>query len=150
MKKIYLDVCCFNRPFDDQTQDRIKLESEAIILLLKHVEEEKLFLMGSAVVNYEISKIPNIERKVRVGRLADIANEVIQLNYTVIERAKVIKNMGFNTYDALHIACAEQGNADVFLTTDDKILRLYIRHAQNLNVRIENPIKLIREINNNE
>ena len=150
MKKIYLDVCCFNRPFDDQTQDRIKLESEAIILLLKHVEEENLFLIGSAVVNYEISKIPNIERKIRVGHLANLANEVIKLNDTAIERAKVIKNMGFNTYDALHIACAVQGKADVFLTTDDKIQRLGIIHAQNLNIRIENPIKWIREINNNE
>jgi hypothetical protein len=27
--KIYLDNCCFNRPFDDQGQIRIKIETEA-------------------------------------------------------------------------------------------------------------------------
>ncbi|MFO7884916.1 MAG: hypothetical protein R6U68_08850 [Desulfobacteraceae bacterium] len=27
--KIYLDNCCFNRPFDDQTSLRIRLETEA-------------------------------------------------------------------------------------------------------------------------
>jgi hypothetical protein len=26
--RIYLDVCCLNRPFDDQTQARIHLEAE--------------------------------------------------------------------------------------------------------------------------
>ncbi|MDR2580249.1 MAG: hypothetical protein LBC85_04565 [Fibromonadaceae bacterium] len=28
--KIYLDNCCYNRPFDDQSDIIIKLESEAI------------------------------------------------------------------------------------------------------------------------
>ncbi|MDF2439948.1 MAG: hypothetical protein JWN98_932 [Abditibacteriota bacterium] len=36
--KIYLDVCCLKRPFDDQGQDRIHLESEAVLLILAHVE----------------------------------------------------------------------------------------------------------------
>jgi hypothetical protein len=30
--RIYLDACCLNRPFDDQTQERIRLESEAVLL----------------------------------------------------------------------------------------------------------------------
>jgi len=38
---VYLDVCCLNRPFDDQTQDRIHLESEAVLLILKHIENEE-------------------------------------------------------------------------------------------------------------
>lgn len=29
--RIYLDNCCFNRPFDDQKQLRIRLEAEAKI-----------------------------------------------------------------------------------------------------------------------
>ncbi len=32
--KIYLDVCCFNRPFDDQTQEKIHLEAEAVFIIL--------------------------------------------------------------------------------------------------------------------
>jgi hypothetical protein len=27
LMKIYLDVCCLNRPFDDQMQDRVRLAS---------------------------------------------------------------------------------------------------------------------------
>ncbi len=30
--RIYLDACCLNRPFDDQTQPRIALETQAIFL----------------------------------------------------------------------------------------------------------------------
>ena len=37
--QIYLDVCCINRPFDDQNQDRIHLEAEAVISILKHIDE---------------------------------------------------------------------------------------------------------------
>ena len=33
MTKIYLDTCCLNRPFDDQTQDRVRLEAKADVYL---------------------------------------------------------------------------------------------------------------------
>lgn len=36
--KVYLDNCCYNRPFDDQTQERIHLESEAILMILQHAQ----------------------------------------------------------------------------------------------------------------
>ncbi len=31
---IYLDVCCLNRPFDNQIQERIRLETEGIFNIL--------------------------------------------------------------------------------------------------------------------
>jgi len=49
--KIYLDVCCLNRPFDDQSQDRIKLEAEAIIMILFRIEREEWIFTGSEVIN---------------------------------------------------------------------------------------------------
>jgi hypothetical protein len=39
MTKIYLDTCCLNRPFDDQTQERIRLESEAMLAILSRIEK---------------------------------------------------------------------------------------------------------------
>ena len=41
MTRIYLDVCCLNRPFDDQNQPRIRLESEAILIILAQYEREQ-------------------------------------------------------------------------------------------------------------
>ena len=61
--KIYLDVCCLNRPFDDQRHDRIRLETEAIFTILKFVELDKLELFDSDIILYEVEKIPDLKRK---------------------------------------------------------------------------------------
>jgi hypothetical protein len=37
--KIYLDTCCLNRPFDDQRQHRVRLETEAVTLILKKIRQ---------------------------------------------------------------------------------------------------------------
>ena len=34
---IYLDTCCFNRPFDDQSQTRIRFETAAKLQLQQRV-----------------------------------------------------------------------------------------------------------------
>lgn len=57
--KIYLDVCCLNRPFDDQSEDRIRLESEAIITILSHCHSKEWELIGSEIIEFEISKTPD-------------------------------------------------------------------------------------------
>jgi len=56
--RIYLDVCCLNRPFDDNAQDRIRLESEAVLAVLKRHQDRSWSLLGSEVINFEISQIP--------------------------------------------------------------------------------------------
>ena len=56
--RIYLDVCCVNRPFDDQTQDRIHLESEAVILILKHVRSGNWEWISSEAVDFEVRQTP--------------------------------------------------------------------------------------------
>jgi hypothetical protein len=57
--KIYLDVCCLNRPFDDQTQHRIRLESEAVIAILDCCQSKDWQLVGSEVIDFEISQTPD-------------------------------------------------------------------------------------------
>ena len=60
-------------------------------------------------------------------------------------RAKELSEMGFHSFDAFHIACAEKGQADALLTTDDHLLKKVISHRESLKVRIENPIKWLME-----
>lgn len=50
--RIYLDVCCFNRPFDNQEQDRIYLEGEAILRILENCKEGRWSLVSSSVVDF--------------------------------------------------------------------------------------------------
>jgi predicted nucleic acid-binding protein len=57
-----------------------------------------------------------------------------------------MKLLGFKQWDALHLACAESGQVDIFLTTDDKLLRLAHRVAAQLKVRVENPLTWLTEV----
>ena len=54
-------------------------------------------------------------------------------------RDQELETLGFKWFDALHLACAESGKADVFLTTDDRLLRRANRVNAQLQVRVENP-----------
>lgn len=72
--RIYLDVCCFNRPFDDQTQDRIHLESETVRAILNRCQSGEWKLVGSEIVDFEISKIPDDDRRQKVSILAGLLN----------------------------------------------------------------------------
>lgn len=145
MATIYLDVCCLNRPFDDQTQDRIHLEAEAVLLILKHIELREWEWMSSEVVNFEIHQIPNPERRNQVHLLTRHASHVISLNETIIQRADALKQLGFKTYDALHLACAESANASVFLTTDDNLLKRAKQEHSELHIPVENPLDWLQE-----
>ena len=57
-----------------------------------------------------------------------------------------LQELGFGTFDALHLASAEQGQADVFLTTDDDLLRRAGRYRNELHVRVQNPVSWYREV----
>ncbi len=48
--KIYLDNCCFNRPYDDQTQIRISLETQAKLYVQDLVKNKKVDLVTSYVL----------------------------------------------------------------------------------------------------
>jgi hypothetical protein len=42
--RIYLDVCCLSRPFDNQSQERVRLESEAVLMILHRIETGEWYL----------------------------------------------------------------------------------------------------------
>ena len=143
--KIYLDVCCLNRPFDDHNQERIRLESEAVITILDRCDSKTLTLLSSEVADLEISRIPDYDRRQKVMLLSSISKMDIVIDDEITSRAKELNKMGFKPFDAYHIACAEKGQADVLLTTDDHLLKKAISHREPLKVRIENPIRWLME-----
>jgi hypothetical protein len=146
MPCIYLDVCCLNRPFDDQHQDRIRLEAEAVLLILGRCEAGVWQWLSSAVVEEEVNNTPSHERRARVRNMLSGAQSTITLTATTVTRAQALQAMGFRTYDALHLACAEQATVDVFLTTDDCVLCLATRHTAQLQVRVANPLEWLLEV----
>jgi len=143
--KIYLDVCCLNRPFDDHRQERIRFESEAVITILDRCHSKTLTLLSSEVVDLEISKIPDDDRKQKVILLSSISKMNIVIDDEIKNRAKELYKLGFKSFDAFHIACAEKGQADVLLTTDDHLLKKVISKRKFIKVRLENPLRWLME-----
>ncbi len=146
MPKIYLDVCCINRPFDNQTQDRIHIESEAVLLIISHFESGEWEWIGSEIVDWEIDENPDSVKRVRIKLLAQQIDHSVLLGSAEAERADELEKLGFDSFDALHLACAETGGADVFLTTDDRLLSLAILLAEKIAVRVVNPVDWLKEM----
>ncbi|MBI5525306.1 MAG: PIN domain-containing protein [Deltaproteobacteria bacterium] len=143
--RIYLDACCINRPFDDQSQARIRLESEAIEHVLRAVEEGVVAWVSSEAVLFEVSKCPDASRREALLAICGKAGSVVRVDETLVHRAKEIQAKGFQALDSLHLACAEAA-ADVFLTTDDRIVSAARRLGIPAGIRVQNPVQFIEEV----
>ena len=141
--KIYLDICCFNRPFDDQSQLRIKLESEAKLAIQEDIRSGKHALIWSYMLDYENQKCPLPERRDQISKWRAYAMEDIEEDEALINSAKLIGQTSIKKMDSLHIASAIKGNADYFLTTDDVILK---RASLIATIKITDPIGFIKEV----
>lgn len=146
MTKIYLDTCCLNRPFDDQTQARVRLEAEAVLAILARIENGEWTWVGSEVLMDEIEQTPDTQKLSRTKLLSGFVQENIEIGEKEEQRAKELQNEGFQVFDALHIACAESAEADVFLSTDDRLLKLAKHISKQLHVRVVNPLIWVEEM----
>lgn len=146
--RIYLDVSCLNRAFDDQWQERIRIESEAITLILERCASGEWRHVSSAMARVEIAANPNRDKRRKVRALLPDSVDIIVLNEMIYRRAKIIGELGFNMADAVHVAAAEAQDADVLLTCDDKLLRTAQRYSRRLAVKVGNPVNWLREQQN--
>ena len=144
--RIYLDVCCLNRPFDDQSQHKILLEAEAVKIIFDKIESQDWKIISSEVVDLEISKIPDHVRKQQVELLASVYHKKIMINNEVVKISKTIQLLGIKAFDALHIGCAIYAKVDVFLTTDDELIQKYEANKDCFNIRIANPLEWVYEV----
>lgn len=145
MSKVYLDVCCLNRPFDDQSQERIRLEAEAVLLILNRCYQGREHWSGSNVLVYEIRRIPDPERRRRVFSLLRFVHSTEVTEANEWTRGGALQGLGFKAVDSLHVACAEKAGCAVLLTTDDRLLRAAHRNAPQLGVRVVNPVEWMQE-----
>ena len=144
--KIYLDTCCLSRFFDDQTQIRVQRETEAISTILETFRYGEWKWLASKVLEIEVNRNLNFSQRLRARSLLARANEFILLTEAEVSRATTLESLGFKSFDALHIASAESGAADILLTTDDQLLRRAKRVFEQLHVRVENPHTWLQEV----
>ena len=144
--RLYLDACCLNRLTDDQSQTRVREEAEAVERILRLIREGRAAWVSSAVLYVEIGRNPDPDRCHDVAALLRYANEVVVPRPAEATRAESLERLGFGAFDALHLACAERGAVDLFLTTDDGLLRRARLHARALRIRVENPVCWYQEV----
>lgn len=121
--RIYFDNCCLQRPLDDQTQPRIRVETEAVFSLLAAVQAGDLSLLGSEALDYEVSRIPDEARQTEVLAVLSLAVERLEVSDAVEMLALSFEQQGVPAMDAIHLALASAAKADFFCTCDDKLLR---------------------------
>ena len=143
--KVYLDVCCLCRPFDDQRVNRIHIEAEAIKEILVRCNQDWTLVISDAV-SFEISRITDRTRMKKAQNLTDLAKEHVTITKAVSKRYYDFVELGIDSADALHLACAESAGA-VLLTTDDAIIKIIKRHAHQIPIEVNNPVQWLMEVN---
>jgi predicted nucleic acid-binding protein len=145
LMKVYLDVCCLCRPFDDQKIHRIHLESEAVKEILLRCTQDWILVVSDAV-SYEISRIPDKTRMRKARQFIELAQEHVAITKNVSRRYYEFVKMSIDPADALHIACAEEAGA-VLLTTDDSVIKIIKRHGNQIHTEVKNPVEWLMEVN---
>ncbi len=142
--RLYLDNCCFNRPFDDQRQTRIRLEAEAKLCVQENIRGRTLELAWSYMLDFENAANPFEERRTTIGGWRQYATIDVEETATILEKAHALVACGLKAKDALHIACAIAGGCAYFITTDDEILA---RATDVQGITVVDPTSFIREMN---
>lgn len=145
MLKLYLDNCCYSRPFDDLKQEKINLEASAIENILKKHIDKKLKIYKSMAIDFEISKIKYENKRRQVEDLYD-AMDLLEIEYSeeIKNRSIQLKKYNIKDMDALHLAFAESEKVDYFITTDKLLINASKR--ADLKIKVINPIEFIMEV----
>ncbi len=143
--RIYLDSCCYNRPFDDLNQEIIHVESETILNILSKTLEGTYEIVGSDALEYELYQIKD---HIKRQNVIDLYEESVKLRIEeadeINNRAKEIREQSnIHFLDSLQIAYAEAGEAEVMLTTDYKLEKM--ASYLSLKIRVINPVKFVLE-----
>ena len=139
--KVYLDNCSYNRPFDDQNQMRIYLETQAKLFIQKLIRDGSLLLAISYISRFENWDSPYFKNKITIEKFFENATTFIDIDKAVIieRKANEIMKFGVKAKDALHISCAIEARCDYFITTDDGILKKY----KNGEIYVCSPVEFI-------
>ena len=139
--RIYLDICTFNRPFDDQNQLKIKLETEAKLFIQQGIMTGSYELVWSYILEYENNLNQFDDRRNAIYDWKKIAKIHCIENDKIIEYAEKLAKLNIRTKDALHIACSVYSYSDYLITTDKQLYNLQLD-----DIRIINPLNFLNEV----
>jgi len=143
--RLYLDTCSLQRPLDSKTQIRIALEAEAVLGLLALIESGDIELASSDSLAFEVGRCPNTTRRQYALAVLSKAQVYVALNERVEQRAQEFNAAGIRPLDALHLASAEEAEADYLCTCDDGFLSR-ARTLADIKTRVVSPLELTEEM----
>jgi len=144
--KLYLDSCCYNRPYDDQAQEKIHMEGEAVLTIINRCKQNNDVIIGSSALDLEIDQISDIEKKEKVKYFYN-QTITMKIDYTadILKRVRDLsERTNIRTLDRFHLSFAEYSDADILLTTDAKFERAYSK--LNLNMKVINQLRYLMEV----
>ena len=144
--KVYFDACAYNRPYDDFSQMRVRLEAEAVLAIMHICFENDWILISNDVVDLEIAETRDPSKREKVQEFSAMANEKVYADSNTAIRADELQALGFKALDSFHIALAESSNIDVLISTDDKMIKLANRLESKIKVRVANPLNWLSEV----
>ncbi|GGA51171.1 PIN domain-containing protein [Okeania sp. KiyG1] len=143
MIRVYLDTSVYNRPFDDQTQNKIALETEAVLLILGMIKNREIELVNSEPIEYENIFNSDLTRQEKITNFLTLATIYQKMEQSEEKRAKQLQNQGIKLLDSYHVACAEASQSDYFITCDRRL----INRCQTLStIKTVDPIDFITEV----
>lgn len=141
--RVYLDNCCYNRPYDDQSQLKVHMETQAKLEIQQQIREGRLELVSSYILEVENAMNPFEVKKRDIQNFINSYTKIFvsrNMDAKVREIAEGIMNSGVKLMDACHVACAIISNCQVFMSTDKRLLKY-----QTEKIRIINPVVFIIE-----
>ncbi|ODS30835.1 MAG: hypothetical protein SCARUB_04045 [Candidatus Scalindua rubra] len=141
--KIYLDNSCFNRPFDDQKQLRIKLETEAKLDIQERIFQKEIDITWSYILDFENEANPFEQRRLAIRCWKNHASVDTDETKEIVEKAEKFHQMGIKSKDSIHLACAISMRCEYFLTTDDELIK---KASAIREVKVTDPISFIKEV----
>lgn len=146
--RVYLDNCSYNRPYDDQSQMRIHLETQAKLHIQDMIWQEQIELVTSYILDFENSNNRSIQKKQTIEKFMKEYASLYVSNKNEKEIARIanaIIETGVKEKDAYHVACAVIAECNYFVTTDDRLLKY-----QSEKIELVTPGEFIRRMEADE
>ena len=140
--RVYLDTCAIQRPLDDLSQLRVRVEAEAVLAVVTAAEIGGVDLVTSDVLRFETENNPLPHRRDFARRVLALATDDVSTSTAVSTRAGGYEREGVKPLDAVHLASAVEARADLFCTADDT-LRRRARQANTEATRVVSPLELV-------
>lgn len=143
--KIYLDNCCFNRPYDGQSNKMVYLETEAKLFIQDLIKKKDIDIVWSYILEFENDNNPDKDIKGIILEWKDYSVNIVTESEKILKNAHIYNKLGLGIKDSLHLACSVEAEADFFITTDKLIIK---KRDLIKEIKILNPVDFIEYMEN--